>query len=80
MVAVNTELFDTVLDVKCRGCSGHHVLFVNISDYIKWKYREGFIQDLLPYLTDGERELLISGTCSDCFDRMFPPLDNSSDE
>jgi hypothetical protein len=80
MVAVNTKEFDTVLDVKCRECAANHVLFVKISDYIKWKYNEGFIQDLLPYLTNGERELLISGTCSDCFDRMFPPLDISSDE
>jgi hypothetical protein len=80
MVAVNTKEFDTILDAQCVHCSGKHVLFVKIRDYIKWKYKEGFIQDLLPYLTNGERELLISGTCSDCFDRMFPPLDISSDE
>ncbi|NBP04360.1 MAG: hypothetical protein EBU90_30620 [Proteobacteria bacterium] len=80
MVAVNTAQFDMVLDVQCVHCSGKHVLFVKIRDYIKWKYNEGFIQELLPYLTAGERELLISRTCSDCFNRLYPPLDISGDE
>ena len=80
MVAVNAQIFDTVLEVKCRECAAKYALFVKMSDYIKWKYKQGFIQDLLPYLTNNERELLISKTCGDCFDRIFPPLDNSSDE
>lgn len=80
MVAFNTKVFDTILEAKCRLCHGKHVIFVKASDYLKWQYREGFIQDLMPYLSAGERELLISATCSDCFDSMFPPLDNSDDE
>ena len=39
----------------------------------------GFIQDVLWYLTAGERELLISKTCSNCFDKLFPPdVDNDA--
>ena len=72
MVAMNTQQFDTVLQVVCRECSGKHVIFVKITDYIEWKNKAGFIQDLMPYLSDSERELLISGTCGDCFDRLFP--------
>lgn len=80
MVCLNTKMFDMFVEAKCRMCAGHFVMFVKSKDYLKWKYGEGFIQDLLPYLSAGERELLISGTCSDCFDNLFPPLDNTADE
>ena len=30
------------------------------------------IQDALPYLSASEREMLISGTCDDCWQKMFP--------
>jgi hypothetical protein len=33
------------------------------------------IQDAMPYLTDGERELFLSYTCNDCFNNLFG-LDN----
>jgi len=72
MVAMNTQEFDTVLAVKCVVCSGEHVIFIKMTDYIEWKNKAGFIQDLMPYLSNAERELLISRTCGDCFDRMFP--------
>lgn len=71
MVAVNTNVFDTMLDVRCRECRGKFVVFVKYSDYLRWIYKDGFIQDLMGYLSPGERELLISHTCSQCFDRMF---------
>jgi hypothetical protein len=80
MVAFNTKVFDMVLEAKCRMCAGKFILFVKGKDYLKWKYGEGFIQDLMPYLSASERELLISETCGDCFDNLFPPLDNTADE
>jgi len=72
MVALNEEVFDTVLAVKCVVCSGEHVIFIKMTDYIEWKNKAGFIQDLMSYLSNAERELLISRTCGDCFDRLFP--------
>ena len=77
MVAANVDKFDMFLDVKCRMCYKTYVIFLHEKDFTDWLFGSGFIQDLLPYLTDGERELLISSTCSDCFDQLFPPdLDN----
>jgi len=76
MVAMNQDVADTVLAVRCGVCSANHVIFIKMHDYIEWKNGAGFIQDLMPYLSDSERELLISKTCGDCFDRMFP-VDNS---
>lgn len=77
MVAANTEKFDLILDVKCRLCYKDYVVFLMKDDYFSWLSGDGFIQDILPYLSSGERELLISSTCSDCFDKLFPPdVDN----
>jgi hypothetical protein len=37
-------------------------------------HRNGpFIQNALPTLSSGDREVLISGTHNKCFDDMFPP-------
>jgi hypothetical protein len=72
MVAINEDMADTVLAARCKTCAANHVIFVKIHDYIEWKNGVGFIQDLMPYLSDADRELLISGTCGPCFDSMFP--------
>lgn len=37
----------------------------------EWQAGGGYIQDLMPTLTAGERELLISGTCDSCWKEMF---------
>jgi hypothetical protein len=72
MVAINEDVADTVMAARCKMCAANHVIFVKMHDYIEWKNGAGFIQDLMPYLSEGDRELLISGTCSQCFDSMFP--------
>jgi hypothetical protein len=72
MVAINEDMADTVMVARCKMCAANHVIFVKMHDYIEWKNGAGFIQDLMPYLSEGDRELLISGTCSQCFDSMFP--------
>ena len=72
MVAMNQDVADTVMAVRCNVCAANHVIFVKMHDFIEWKNGAGFIQDLMPYLSEGDRELLISRTCGHCFDRMFP--------
>jgi len=42
-------------------------------DYDKWEANEGLIQDIAPYLTDDDREFLISGMSPEEFDECFPP-------
>jgi hypothetical protein len=76
MVALNADVFDAAMRVHCHVCDAEYAIFLKYSDYFAWKNREGFIQDLIPYLSDAERELLISNTCGYCFDKMFEPLDN----
>lgn len=69
-------VYDTSCDAFCNICGKSYVISFNRQDMIDWLSGSLPIQDALPYLTAGERELLISGTCGPCFDILFPPLDN----
>lgn len=62
---------DATVLVKCRECRRVTDLEVRKEDFVAWKAGE-LIQEAMPYLSDDERELLISGTCGSCFDAMFP--------
>ena len=64
----------TVVAVPCRMCQETIELNVNVQGFVNWKSGE-LIQDALPELSCDERELLISGTCSTCFDELFPSED-----
>lgn len=59
-----------VFKVACRFCGSVHELSIAPSDFASWRKGE-LIQDAMPYLTAEERELLISGTCDDCWSEMF---------
>lgn len=45
---------------------------VDQDKYDSWTQGEGLIQDIFPELTDGDRELLISATCDECWEKLFP--------
>ena len=64
------------LDIRCRMCGVDHVILVNKDDFKDWYVGGVHIQDAFPYLSASERELILSETCGECFDKMFPPLDN----
>lgn len=75
MVALNHV--DSTVEVRCAMCGTLYAIMYNRQDMMDWLSGQGFIQDIMPYLSDAERELLISRTCGSCFDKMFPaPLDN----
>ena len=66
MVAVTTK--------ACVMCGKSSVLEVEERGYHAW--REGaLIQRALPTLREDDRELLISGTHSKCWDQMFADTD-----
>lgn len=54
----------------CPFCGHAHEVEVNEADY--WDWQDGALaQDAFPYLSADERELLISGIDSECWDKMF---------
>ena len=60
----------TIVAVDCVQCKETHHLTVGAADLDTWNNGE-LIQNAMPYLTAGEREILISGVCETCFDNMF---------
>jgi hypothetical protein len=44
---------------------------VNPDDYAAWQAGIGSVQELMPYLTDSDREFILSGITPDEWDAMF---------
>ena len=69
------------LKVTCVHCKCTFILKVRVEDYLLFDMpNRPHIQDIFPYLTPAERELLISHTCDECWTKMFSFLDEEEDE
>ena len=54
----------------CPFCGHAHGVFVNEADY--WDWQDGALaQNAFPYLSADDRELLISGICPTCWNKVF---------
>jgi hypothetical protein len=60
---------------KCDLCAKNISVFVVPEHWVEFISGGGFIQELFPYLTADERELLLNGFCGPCFDSFCPPDD-----
>jgi hypothetical protein len=56
----------------CRCCQKDTILHLEPEKLAIWK-AGGLIQRVFPDLTPGERELMVSRTCPECWDRIFGP-------
>jgi len=55
---------------QCPFCGRGNEVEVNEADY--WDWDDGMmVQDAFPYLSADEREMLITGICPTCWDKMF---------
>lgn len=54
----------------CPMCKSFTFVCVDAFDYGDWQNGK-HAQDAFPYLSANEREMLISGICPDCWDKMF---------
>jgi hypothetical protein len=58
------------IDIYCHMCKGRTSFRVSRDGFQAW--RDGsLIQKALPELSKDQRELMISGTCPTCFDKLF---------
>ena len=55
---------------NCAKCGKLHEFEVPDKGYRRWIMGES-IQRALPMLTPDQREIMISGICGKCFDKMF---------
>ena len=60
--------------IPCYICKKEYELEVKPAD-VKCFNEGAHVQDAFPYLTAGERELILSRTCNTCFDKMFEEED-----
>lgn len=63
---------DTIKNILCKMCGETKEVHFDKKDFDRWKKGEP-IQDALYYLSADQRELLLSGICGTCFDKLFPP-------
>lgn len=61
----------TILNCKCRMCNKDYALKVKTEDHTDYVSNGKLIQLAFPYLSAGERELIISGICDTCFTDIF---------
>lgn len=55
----------------CKMCRKEEVYAVKEEDFSRWTRKLIHAQEAFPYLTPGEREMLISGTCDACWKVLF---------
>lgn len=60
-----------VVTLPCIVCGKTHTFSLSADAYSRWQNGE-FIQNCFPSLSAGDREVLISGTCESCFNKLFP--------
>lgn len=56
---------------KCKVCNDNYILAVLASDLERWYTTREPVQDVFHYATAEQREMLISGIHSACFDSIF---------
>lgn len=77
MTRVKTKDGRYMLDIAttCPCCGKEHIVRVKVSDYFDWQFEGLYIQEAFPYLSADEREMLMSGTCPDCWNKIFSDKD-----
>lgn len=65
------------IKTRCPMCGKDHYVKVEASDYLNYitLRKQGVVPTIkmcFPYLDAEEAELLISGTCNDCWSKIFP--------
>lgn len=54
----------------CLFCKKEYKIEVSEEGYLRWKHGV-LIQEAMPEISKDDRELLISGICGKCFDKMW---------
>lgn len=67
---MRTNFKDLIIENTCPFCHRVDCIEVNGSDFYKWSHGMR-AQKAFPYLSDNEREMIISGICPTCWDETF---------
>lgn len=64
------------LNCTCAYCNKEYSMPVFKKDLDTYNEGKHNIQDCFPYLSSGYRELLISGMCPECWDKLYSEEEN----
>ena len=67
------------VETNCPFCGKAHFIDMYEEDFLSWRNGE-LIQEALWYLSADEREMLISGICPTCWDKMFSDDEDEDEE
>lgn len=67
------------LTLRCRKCGESIDKYCTVGQYRQYESTWDDIQDIFPDWPAEDRELLISGICSECWEKMFPPEEDEDD-
>ena len=57
--------------IRCRHCRESYIVPISEQEYLNWIKKGTFVQDEFSKLDSNERELLISQTCGNCWNKIF---------
>lgn len=60
----------TNIEATCISCGKVKQFTIAYEDFLRWEAGE-LLQNVFPKVSVDDRELLISGMCGPCFDRLF---------
>lgn len=60
----------TYITLSCNWCDDFEEVLVRVEDFEKYT-KGAFVQDAFPYLSPSQREMIISKTCQECWNKMF---------
>jgi len=60
---------------RCPQCKTLNTMVVDRKAFEMWQSGV-FIQDAFPNLTTDEREIMQTGTCGQCWEKMFASVEN----
>ncbi len=68
------------IDKDCIRCGTNVKFNIMAEDYDLWQDNEALIQDALWYVSADNREMLLSGVCGDCWNKLFMEDEQSEEE
>ena len=74
------EWWNVTVVIKCTaGCNELKTFSVPYPELRLYEDGATHIQDAMPNLSAGYREMFITGICPDCFDKVMPPEDEDDE-
>ena len=75
-------VLESMITIKttCPFCRKKGAVAVWSADYAKWAANNAPVQDAFPYLSANERESLMTGICSNCWDSLFSASEEEEEE